>query len=366
MINIEDIADQVRKNCDIADAKSWGTYSICGLLLRLRDQYRWKKGLEPWIEINHSEILAWVSEKEKAWDSLREESFQNIKIEDNNFPPFNLDPINNILKPEGFLYGAGFLGGLRSSFFLGTIKKTWREDGFHIYLLDKEIARDIGAMPALSQGKVIILRKEPLRYFLWDKLKETQARKSTTHGEETALSLSFKAYGLNRDRIALKPEEIEVEMERIIDEELQSYLHHELGEAYASVFLGEEWKELITLFPQTRIEHMIRGVKDIMADTMEKGMLWYIIENRKTSSLGFYVSQLSGVRRVIFDEIFDAYKEFLKTGDLSLIDQARKSGYEKVKDYAERLLYIYKRKEEMGTGWVKKEIEEVFIHNRGL
>lgn len=364
MIEIEDIRKQVRRNCEIADAKSWGTYSICGLLLRLRDQYKWEKGFEPWVEINHSEILTWVSEKEKIWEFLAEDSFQSIKIGDKDFSPFDLEPINRILKKESFLYGAGFLGGLRPSFFLGQLERAWKEGDFDIYLLDKEIARDIGAMPALSQGNDIILRKDPLRYLLWDKLREIQARKSTTRGEETALSLGFKAYGL--DRMALKPEEIEVEMERIIDEELRSYLYHELGEAYASIFLGEEWKGLITLFPQTRIEHMIRGVKDIMADTMEKGMLRYMIENKKIGSLGFYVSQLGGFRRVIFDEIFEAYKNFIETGDLNLIDEARRSGYEKVKNYAQRLLDIYRRKEEMGIRWVRERIEEVFLTNKNL
>jgi len=159
------------------------------------------------------------------------------------------------------------------------------------------------------------------------------------------------------------PVEIEADMERIIDEELESYLYHELGEAYAGSFLGEGWKELIYLFPQTRVEHLIRGIKDIMADTIEKGMLWNIIEKEKIGSLGFYISQLGGMRRVIFDEIFEAYKGFIKTGDISLVDKARKSGYEKVKDYALRLLEIYKRKEEMGIGWVKERIEEIFIHN---
>jgi len=356
MLKIEDIGMQVRDNCEIADAKSWGTYSICGLLLRLRDQYRWERGFEPWIEINHSEILGWVSEKEKFWESIAEDSFHNIKIGDEDFPPFEPDPINRALKPEGFLYGAGYIGGLRPSLFLGRIKKAWREDDFDVYILDKEIARDIGAMPGLSQGKVIILRREPLRYFLWDKLREAISKK-----EVTSLSLGFKAYGLDEERMALKPDEIVIEMERIIDEELKSYLYHELGEAYAIALLGEEWKGLLSLFPQTRLEQMIRGVKDIMADTIEGGMLWYIIENKKIGSLGFYVSQLSGVRRIIFDEIFKAYKDFIQTGDLNLIDRARRLGYEKVRDYALRFMEIYKKKEELGIGWVRKAIEEVFI-----
>lgn len=358
MLNIEYIKSQVRLNCDIADAKSWGTYSICGLLLRLRDQYRWEKGFKPWIEVNHSDILNWVSVKERYWEELSEENFKNIEIGNNNFPPFDVDSINSSIKSKGLLYGAGFVGGLRPSFFLGYLEKAWGEDNFDIYLLDKEIARDIGASPSLSQGKIIILRKEPLRYSLWDKMRDVRSRR-----EDTALSLGFKAYGLDSKRMALNPEEIEPEMERIIDEELESYLHHELGEAYAGSFLGEEWKELICLFPQTRLEHLIRGIKDIIADTIEKGMLWHIIEKGKTGSLGFYISQLGGMKRLIFDDIIGAYKGFIESGDPSLIESMRRSGYKMVKDYALRLLEIHKRKEEMGVEWVKERIEEILIRN---
>lgn len=361
MLNIEDIIAQVRHNCEISDAKSWGTYSICGLLLRLRDQYRWERGFKPWIEINHSEILDWVSEKEKSWELFAEEPFQNIKIYDDYYLPFNLDSINIAIKSKGLLYGAGFIGGLRPSFFLGYLKEKWREEDFNIFLLDKEVARDIGAAPSLSQGKDIILRKEPLRYSLWDKFREVKSRKSTTHTEETALSLGFKAYGMDSRRINMIPEEIEADMERIISEELECYFHHELGETYVGSLLGEEWKELLCLLPQTRFEHLIRGIKDIMADTIERGMLWHIIKHRKIGSLGFYVSQLGGTRREIFTDIYDAYKGFIKTGDISLIDNARKAGYEKVKDYSLRLLEIYKKKEEMGIGWVRQRIEEMFV-----
>lgn len=356
MFNIEDISSQVRRNCEIADAKSWGTYSLCGLLLRLRDQYRWEKGMDPWVEINHLEILSWVAEKEKAWDPLSEESFKDINVEDNSFSPFDLDPINNILKPIEFLYGAGYINGLRPAFFLGRTEKVWKEKEFHVYILDKEIARDIGAIPALSQGNSIFLRKDPLRYFLWDKLKEASAR-----GVETALSLGFKAYGFDENKIFKKPVDIVPDMEKVIQEELESYLYHELGEVYATAFLGEEWKELMVLFPNTRIEQFIRSVKDVMADTIEKGMLRHIIEKKKIGSLGLYVSQLGGFRKLIFTEISDAYKDFIKTGDLGLIDKARRIRYGKVKTYAERLLEIYKRKDEMGIGWVKERIEEEFI-----
>ena len=50
MFQIDDITDQVLENCDIADARHAGLYSICGLALRLRDFYKLENRLSPWVE----------------------------------------------------------------------------------------------------------------------------------------------------------------------------------------------------------------------------------------------------------------------------------------------------------------------------
>ncbi|MGA2402714.1 MAG: hypothetical protein ABSG91_13580, partial [Syntrophobacteraceae bacterium] len=39
---ISDLQRQVQKNCDISDARHAGVYSLCGLLLRMRDLYKWE------------------------------------------------------------------------------------------------------------------------------------------------------------------------------------------------------------------------------------------------------------------------------------------------------------------------------------
>ena len=53
------ITDQVLENCTISDSRHAGLYSICGLALRLRDLYKWEKGLDPWVEKDSSEVLEW-------------------------------------------------------------------------------------------------------------------------------------------------------------------------------------------------------------------------------------------------------------------------------------------------------------------
>jgi len=70
MIAINAITDQFLQNCNIADSQHSGLFSICGLALRLRDLYKWEKGLDPWIEKDSTEILEWIGDKEHKWDRL--------------------------------------------------------------------------------------------------------------------------------------------------------------------------------------------------------------------------------------------------------------------------------------------------------
>ena len=58
----EDLIRDVKLNCDISDAKYWGYFSVCGLLMRYRDLFRSEMGLKPWSEISRTEIAAWLRE----------------------------------------------------------------------------------------------------------------------------------------------------------------------------------------------------------------------------------------------------------------------------------------------------------------
>ncbi len=70
MPDIESIIAQVSGNCTVSDARSAGLYSICGLALRLRDLFKWEKGLPPWEERSAAEVLQWIGEREELWDQI--------------------------------------------------------------------------------------------------------------------------------------------------------------------------------------------------------------------------------------------------------------------------------------------------------
>jgi hypothetical protein len=44
----ETLHKDIKFNCDVSDARFWGYFSICGLLMRYRDLYRSEQGLEPY------------------------------------------------------------------------------------------------------------------------------------------------------------------------------------------------------------------------------------------------------------------------------------------------------------------------------
>jgi hypothetical protein len=355
MVDVRRVANQVKENCDISDAKHWRMSSVCGLLLRLRDLYRWEKDIEPWGKIDHPELLQWVDQKERNWEELIKKEFQNIEIDREEYPPFDAKEINNTLEPEGFIYGAGFVRALKPSFFLAELEESRKEEGYNIHILGKELARDLVTTPALLQGKDIFARREPMMYLLWDKIEELK-----TTGKK-ALKCAFKDYGLDEKKLTARPEGIKDEIDRIAGEELKSYLCHEIGEANDEIFPDEEWHGLIGLFPHTNIEKFVRGVKDILGDTNQKGMLEHIIAHEKKGSLGFYVSSLSGFRKIIFPEIVDGYWEFRKTDDWDVIEKARKVGYNSAKKYAERLIRIYRDGKTKEKEWIKRGIEGELI-----
>lgn len=94
----------------------------------------------------------------------------------------------------------------------------------------------------------------------------------------------------------------------------------------------------------------------------ERTRVRYIIKTRKQRSLGFYMVFLSGLRKIIFSEIPDAFRLFSETGDWKLIDDARKTGYRKAEDYAEKLLLLYGKKKDDDS--LLSAIENEFL--RGL
>ncbi len=346
-INVGRLISQVKANCDLSDAKSWGTYTVCGLLLRLRELFRSENGLNPWERISQKDLVEWISEKEDLWERLENKDFDIIVIGGHKFGPFEVEKINAVVKKEGIIYGAGYGAYMKPTFFLAELVSDEVIDEYEIYISGRELARDLSAYPAMLQDSTIYARKDVLSVMLWDKFEEMGCKKNGG-----ALSYAFSNYSVySEDQTS---EDVYNKIQKITEKELETYIYHEIGEAFEGKRLGDEWKEMLIDIQNRRLEFFIRGIKDILSDTSEKGMLVQIIEKERKGSLGFYISFLGGFRKLIFPEILGAFQRFTQTEDWTIIDDARKAGYKKADELASKALDIYKIDND------KTRIKEIF------
>jgi hypothetical protein len=351
------IARQVLRNCAISDARYAGLYSICGLALRLRDLYKWENGLEPWVENDPPEVIAWIGEKEDQWEQLAEKEFDDIIIFEHSYDPFDAEHINGLLEPHGLFYGAGYAQHLRPAFFLAVLEEKRQVSGHSVYSLGRELARDLLTLPALLQDDRIVLRKECTKLFLWNQMFFT--KKSA----RPALRFALRQYGLQGD----DPELLQRHMACISAAEMNTYLYHELGEIKDTTFDRALWKEMVAAFPHTPIELLLRTVKDILADTNRHGTLHHIVKEGKKASLAFYVAFLDGLKKELFPEIVHAFGEFVETGQWRVIEEAVSTGRRRASKCARGLSKAYlKGRENDDMGSAEGEIERRFLRPLGL
>jgi hypothetical protein len=332
MIEIDEIARQVLHNCEVSDAHHAGMFSICGLALRLRDLYKWEQGLPPWEERESAEVLEWIEAKENKWETHADTEFWDISINGRKFDPFDTTGINSALESHNFFYGAGYARSLKPTFFLAAIEETSILDGISVYVLGRELARDLLTIPALSQEDCVLLRQESARQYLWDSI--FYIKKSA----RPALNFALTSCGIKDQQ----SKALRRSLTDILALLKTTYIYHEIGELKDTVFDRSIWREIIAAFPFSPAEYLARAVKDLLADTNDYGTLHHIVRERKTAALGFYVAFLDGLLKEFFQELPAAFEEFTKTNDWGGIEQALVSGYQTATRHAGLIMDLYR------------------------
>jgi hypothetical protein len=333
MFDTDDIAQQVLHNCDISDASNAGLYSICGLALRLRDLYKWEKGLPPWEERDSFEVLEWIEAKENQWDQCIDNKFSDLILDGETFDPFDTSGINAVLEPHHFFYGAGYARSLKPTFFLATIEDKSKLNGTPVYTLGRELARDLLTIPALSQDDFVVLRQDSARLYLWDSI--FYIKKSS----RPALRFALESCGIKNHQ----PEALKSRLAGILAAQKETYIYHEIGEIHDKVFERGLWREIIAAFPLSPVEYLARAVKDLLADTNGYGTLQHIVAQRNTAALAFYVAFLDGLHKEFFPELPAAFQHFIQTKDWNRIDQAVSSGYRTAAENARIIMDLYRQ-----------------------
>jgi len=357
MFDLKNIIAQVRCNCDISDALYGGHYSVCSLFLRLRDLFKWEKGLDPWFETAPEIMLTWIDAKEQKWETLADNSLKNITIYGKCLQPLDSEIINDILLPHNVFYGSGYARNLKPTFFLGEIEANKEIESIPACMIGTEYARDLFASPSMVQNDHIVYRRQVASTALWDQLFYA------TKSGRKALDFALSVYGC---RIS-DTQKIRGIFKQMVSDESLRYIYHEIGEIRDSVFDRELWREIIATYPHSSVELLARAVKDLLADTGEVGTLSYILSEKRQASLGFYTANLSGISSILFPEIKPAFDVYLKTGDWAFIETAVNKGYRTATKYAHLISEIHvEGKKREDPAWAKEEIAKKLLNPLGL
>ncbi len=348
---LSDFAPQVKHNCNISDSRYWGFFSICGLLLRLRELYRAEHSISPWESHDERGLTGWIGRREDLWRELGDEDFRPLRIGAEEFGPFEVGRINRALGGTGLIYGAGYGLYGKPVFFLAGLESHEPLDGFEVFTCGREYARGLSIHPAMLQGKSIFARKAVSELLVWEKFEELRAKKA-----HSALSVAFSSYGVDP---AKEADELQDAIREVSDSELRTFIHHELGEAYEAEKTGPAWDEMLLCMVHSRASVFVRALKDTLADTSERGMLSHIIEERKTGSLAFYVASLGGYMKSLACGMSGAFEEFMRSGDWGVMEEERHAVYKRAFAIAEDVLGVYGSAQD--THVLRSEIERRLI-----
>jgi hypothetical protein len=313
--------------------------------MRYRDLYRSEKGLKPWAEIDREDILSWISSKESRWPELEEKAFRDLTIGENAYGPFDVDKINHALKGQDLIYGAGYGMYMKPTFFLAELRSLSEISDLTVYTSGTELIRDLFTAPGMLQEKSIYLRLEPLTMLLLYKASELNAKGTSALGD------AFAQYGFRQRQIV--DETFEKRLGEMAEHYSEILLYHEIAEAREEV---PEWKDLLSRAGDRNVEHYLRALKDLIADTSDHGPYKRIVDTQDRGALSLTIALMEGYRRVIFPEMQKAYNEFSLHGDWSAIERTRRSGYDRFRSQRDAVVDLYR--ESSGNDDFTRKIRE--------
>ncbi len=347
--DMEKLKSGVRFNCDVADARYAGIYTVCGLVMRLRDLYKWENGVPPWQEDASDKVLEWIGDKESHWETLMAEEFQALAINGQTFDAFDAPGINRVINPRKLFYGAGYAQSLKPTFFLADIDHTLMVDGRPVWVLGQEHARDLLTLPALSQDGQVVLRTDAGQTFLWDQMLYLG------NSGRRAFEFAVRQCGLSDS----DAKTLQRHFGSIWEVQKNIYIRHELGELEETVFDRDVWQAMLSAYPHTAVELFIRTLKDLLADTGDMGTLADMIRHRNKAGLGLYMAFGNGITRMLTHPLICAFDAFLDQPDWDRITEASLSVREAIISHTRQVTSIYEEgRRRRDLPWAQQTIED--------
>jgi hypothetical protein len=321
--NLPALAEAVQRNCDISDARYAGDYGMCTFLLKMREYYRWEHELPFTHALPRAELGDWLSAREAQWGSLESEEFGPLPLESGAADPLAAEEANRELLPQGLVYSAGYGRFQKPVFFLGALARVEEREGCRVIVSSCEYARELAAPPAMLQGRTIYVRLESVRRYLWEKIEEWQWRKA---GGRVARALA--GYDFVADP--------EGALARMAENETESMILHELGEARAGELLGPVWEAMVASVARTSAETQARALRDLLADCLST--LPALVARENLPALHFHFATFDAPRHERFPQALEAYEAFLRSGSPAPIARAAREGAERFLAEARALL----------------------------
>jgi hypothetical protein len=311
MRNLPQLTAAVQHNCDVSDARFAGDYGLCTFLLKMREYYRWENEL-PFAQVLPKDDLGdWLKAREQQWEGIAAEDFSPLPMVRGALDPFDAEAANRELVPQGCVYSAGFGRFGKPLFFLGSLLRVEKRAGFTVLVSSCEYARELAAPPAMLQGRTIFLRAESVRRYLWEKIEEWQWRK-----QDNAMARALASYDFIADT--------EAALQRMAENEMETMILHEVGEAKVGELLGEAWGELMLSVARSKREPVTRAVRDLLADCL--WTLPTLLQRANLPALHFHFATFDAPRRQLFPQALEAYEHFLRNGALDPLRQVVREG----------------------------------------
>ncbi len=324
---VEQISRAVQHNCDVADARHGGDLGMCTYLMRMREYFRWEKSLGFRAQIAKEEVGPWLMEREARWADLSQADYDDVAVDDRIFDPFDIEAINAALEPHNLVYSAGLLHGAKPHFFLAHLwRKESQVEGFDLRVADTELARGLSAPPAMTRGRSIVLRREAMRQYIWEKLESWRWRRAGN-----AFGRAFACYPFETD--------LEQALDRMTEVELTAAREHEIGEFLVGQRFGEAWSDMVLDVVGTPAELMAHAVRDHIADCTRT--LPLLLEQQHTASIHFFAGNLSAMRREIFPGLHQAYEEWRHDEDFEALSSIAELGRRHWSGVAREMLELH-------------------------
>jgi len=344
--SLQTFCDAVQQNCHISDARQGSDYGLCTYLMKMREYFRWERGLGFESRLEKDEVGDWLTAREALWNNLVEDDFAHLPLQGRHYDPFDVDTLNAELEPLGLVYSAGYGAKNKPQFFLGRLERRETAGEVSIWVSGRELARDLTAPAAMNQGERIFIRRESFRRLLWEKLESWR-----WHRPDNALGRAFACYDFEN--------ELETSLDAMVEKELGSVLLHEQGEYRVGRQVGGQWSDLLAAVAYTPAELMARAVRDHWADCQVT--LPALIRQSDAASIHFYIGGLSGMRKMIFPRLQQAYEGWFAKGDWQLLEDVAMQGTAHWSALANELLALHEQHGEEAGQPIRELVEGSYL-----